>query len=83
MEKYQEISKITNFLDENKINYEVDDGFGIIKIKVKKRNWTLIYREWYDTWKVVITNSDTNEFIDTYNQYLDIILSDIKKEMES
>lgn len=83
MEKYQEISKITNFLDENKINYEVDDGFGIIKIKVKKRNWTLIYREWYDTWKVVITNSDTNEFIDTYNQYLDIILSDIKKEIES
>lgn len=83
MEKYQEISKITNFLDENKLNYEVDDGFGIIKIKVKKRNWTLIYREWYDTWKVVITNSDTNEFIDTYNQYLDIILSDIKKEIES
>lgn len=83
MEKYQEISKITNFLDENKINYEVDDGFGIIKIKVKKRNWTLIYREWHDTWKVVITNSDTNEFIDTYNQYLDIILSDIKKEMGS
>lgn len=83
MEKYQEISKITNFLDENKINYEVDDGFGIIKIKVKKCNWTLIYREWYDTWKVIITNSDTNEFIDTYNQYLDIILSDIKKEIES
>lgn len=83
MEKYQEISKISNFLDENKINYEVDDGFGIIEIKVKKRNWTLIYREWYDTWKVIITNSDTNEIIDTYNQYLDIILSDIKKDIES
>lgn len=72
--KTTEFKKLEEFLKKNEIEYSIYSG--IIRVYTNKKNMTLVYREHYDTWMVI---ENTPRGTNSYTQYTDIIIGDLKK----
>lgn len=77
--KTREFKKLEDFLKENDFNYMINSN--TIIIFGDSKSITLIYRNFYETWKVVESwsNKDGEVYCNSYEQYLDIIIEDLKK----
>ena len=71
--------KVKEFLDKNNIRY-VRDG-GKFWFDTKKLSWMIVNRTDIELWSVFTWRRSDGTSQSSYNQYLEILLSEIKRDL--
>ena len=71
--------KVKEFLDKNNIKYVCDGGK--FWFDTKKLSWMIVNRTDIELWSVFTWRRSDGASQSSYNQYLEILLSEIKRDL--